>query len=154
MLVPDAVVRETAACRRDQNAYVPEGLLALVTACLRAHRAQDWDRLRELVHPDARVGVFAVGGKPVEVETAISAMEAAHADVSYSADVTSMRVLDEYAVILEGAVAFRSPEGRFVREPHAWLYVFVDGLLYRSEMFDSSNAAQAAYRKHGLDLGV
>ena len=57
-------------------------------------------------------------------------------------------------LILEGAVAFRSPEGRFVREPHAWLYVFVDGLLYRSEMFDSSNAAQAAYRKHGLGLGV
>jgi hypothetical protein len=145
---------QTDASDHPQNADVQERLLALVTACLRAHRAQDWDHLRELVHADARVGVFAAGGKPVDVEAAIEAMRTAHSDVSYSADITSMRVLDEHAVILEGAVGFRSREGRFVQESHAWLYVFVDGLLYRSEMFATPVEAQAAYREHGIDLGV
>jgi hypothetical protein len=128
-------------------------LLTLVTDLLRAHRGQDWDRLRELVHPDAKVGVFAAGGAPVDVETAIAAMQAAHEDTSYSADVKSLRALDEHAVILEGGVS-RRREGRLTTEPHAWLYVFVDGRLYRSEMFDDARDAQAAYLERGLDLGV
>jgi hypothetical protein len=135
-----------------ENEGVP--LLSLVTECLRAHRAEDWGHLRELLHPDARIGVFAAGGKPVEVERAIEAMRAAHSDVFYSADVTSMRGLDDHAVILEGAVSYRSDEGHYASEPHAWLYVFVDGRLYRSEMFDSAAEAHAAYREHGLELGV
>jgi hypothetical protein len=126
----------------------------LVTRCLQAHRAQDWDGLRELLHPDARIGVFAAGGKPLDVERAIGAMQSAHSDVTYHADVKTARGLDGYAVILEGAVSYTSAEGQHRREPHAWLYVFVDGLLYRSEMFDSPAEAQAAYRHHGLDLGV
>jgi hypothetical protein len=131
--------------------YVP--LLSLVTECLKAHREGDWDRLRELLHSDARIGVFAAGGKPVEVETAISAMRSADAQIFYKADVKATRALDDHAVVLEGAVD-HALDGERVVEPHAWLYVFVDGLLYRSEMFDSAEEAVTAYRERGRDLGV
>lgn len=131
---------------------VPQRLLIQVTDLLRAHRAQDWERLRELVHREALIGVFAAGGTPVDVETAISAMSEVHTDTSYRADVTSLRALDDHAVILEGAVTYRRG-GRFVSEPHAWLYVFVDGLLHRSQMFASAQEAQASYLARGLDLG-
>jgi hypothetical protein len=45
-------------------------------------------------------------------------------------------------------------DGERVVEPHVWLYVFVDGLLYRSEMFDSAEEAVTAYRERGRDLRV
>jgi hypothetical protein len=128
-------------------------LLTLVNECLKAHREGDWDRLREFLHSDARIGVFAAGGKPVEVETAIRAMRSAHAQFLYKADVKALRALDDHAVVLEGAVD-HARDGERVVEPHVWLYVFVDGLLYRSEMFDSAEEAVTAYRERGRDLGV
>lgn len=133
---------------------MPERLPLLVTECLSAHRAQDWDRLRRLVHPQARIGVFATGGHAVDVERAIDAMRTAHEDVSYSAEVQSMVGLDAHAVVLEGGVGHRAADGRYVYERHAWLYVFVDDLLYRSAMFGSADEAKAAYRERGIDLGV
>lgn len=126
-------------------------LLILVTQLLGAHRRKDWDGLRKLIHPDAKIGVFAAGGKPVDVETAIAAMQTVHEDVSYRADVNATRVIDDHAVILQGAVE-RRREGRFVGESHAWLYVFIDGLLHRSEMFGSEQEAWRAYAERGIDL--
>ncbi len=131
---------------------MPQRLLNLVTQLLGAHRTKDWDGLRELIDPNAKIGVYAAGGRPVDVETAIAAMRAIHDDVSYRADVNAARVLDDHAVILHGAVDHRR-NGRFVRESHVWLYVFVDGLLHRSEMFDSERLARLAYDEHGVDLG-
>lgn len=78
-------------------------------------------------------------------------MRAVHDDVSYRADVNATRALDDHAVILRGAVEQRR-DGRFVHESHAWLYVFRDGLLYRSQMFDSEQEARQAYAERGLDL--
>ena len=40
-------------------------------------RAEDWKRLRELFHPEARIGVFAGGGARSQVfETEATALEA------------------------------------------------------------------------------
>ena len=127
-------------------------LLILVTQLIGAHRRKDWDGLRRLIAPDAKIGVFAAGGKPVDVETAIAAMRSVHEDVSYRADISAALVIDGHAVILHGSVE-RSHEGRFVREPYVWLYVFVDGLLHRSEMFGSEREARRAYAERGIDLG-
>lgn len=127
-------------------------LLILVTQLVGAHRRKDWDGLRTHIRPDAKIGVFAAGGKPVDVETAIAAMRSLHEDVSYRADISAAQVMDDHAVLLQGAVE-RRHEGRFVRESHVWLYVFVDGLLHRSEMFDSEQEARRAYAERGIDLG-
>ncbi len=126
----------------------------VISRCLQAHRAKDWQQLRTLLHPDARIGVFASGGKPADPEDAIAAMAAAHEDTSYHADVGSVRVLDEHAVLLTGRVEFRSEEGRWIRAKRVWLYVVVDDLLFRSQVFESETEAQGAYSRLGIDLGV
>ena len=129
--------------------------LNVVTQLLAAHRAQDWDRLRTLLHPRARIGVFAAGGAPADAEEAIAAMQSAHADVSYSADVSSAHEIDTNVVVLLGAVRHREANGsRYLESPHAWLYVIEDGLLYRSQMFASEREAREAYAAHGRALGV
>jgi hypothetical protein len=127
----------------------------VVQACLAAHRALDWDRLRELFHPEGRIGVFSGGGRPGDPEQAIADMERSHAeDVAYEADVSELRQLDEHAVLLQGRVRYTAESGGFADVERFWLYVVVDGRLYRSAVFRSANAAIAEYEAHGLTLGV
>jgi len=122
--------------------------------CLEAHRAQDWDELRRLFHPRAKIGVFAGGGLPSDPEKALADMKAAHSDVLYQADVQTARELDEHAVVLKGRVRYRLDAGGFIDAERSWLYVVVDGRLYRSQMFRTSTEAELAYTTYGLDLGV
>jgi len=122
--------------------------------CLEAHREQDWDELRRLFHPRAKIGVFAGGGLPSDPEQALGDMKAAHSDVLYQADVQTARELDEHAVVLKGRVRYRLDAGGFIDAERSWLYVVVDGRLYRSQMFRTSTEAELAYTTYGLDLGV
>jgi uncharacterized protein DUF4440 len=131
--------------------YVPS---RIVSQCLQAHRTKDWEQLRTLLHPDAQIGVFTAGGKPADPDAAIAAMEAAHEDVSYHADVQSIRILDEHAVLLTGRVEYRSAEGKWVKADRVWLYVVLDDLLYRSQVFESERQAQETYVRLGSSLGV
>ena len=128
--------------------------LRVVTECLRAHRGQDWQQLREFLHPEARIGVFAGGGTPGNPEDAIAAMAAAHESLVYHADIKSVRVLDEHAVVLHGYVQHRSEHGRIVTAQKVWLYVVVDDKLFRSEVFETEAAALEAYRSLGITLGT
>ena len=128
--------------------------LRVVNECLQAHRSQDWKRLRELLHPDARIGVFAAGGKPVDPEVAIAAMQTAHQELTYFANVESARVLDNHAVLLSGHVQYTSEAGSVVRDRRVWLYVLLDNFLYRSQVFETEDDAFDTYERLGLTLGV
>ena len=130
---------------------VPFGV---VTECLNAHRAKDWQRLRELFHPEARIGVFAGGGAPRDPDDAIAAMEKAHETLVYQADIGSVRVLDDHAVVLKGYVQYRAKDERIIKTDKVWLYVVVDDKLFRSQVFETEAAALEAYRRLGIDLGV
>jgi ketosteroid isomerase-like protein len=121
---------------------------------LRAHRAQDWEGLGELFHPDARIGVFAAGGEPGDPEDAITAMREAHQDLGYYAEIESARGLDDHAIVLKGYVQHASASGRPLRAERVWLYVVVDGKLFRSQVFEDEGLALETYRRHGLELGV
>jgi len=81
-------------------------------------------------------------------------MTAAHANALYHADVQNARELDEYAVLLKGSVRYPAEDGGFNHVQRSWLYVVVDGLLFRSQMFPTSDEAKAAYAAHGRNLGV
>ena len=126
----------------------------VVTECLNAHRAKDWQRLRELFHPEARIGVFAGGGAPRDPDDAIAAMETAHETLVYQADIDSVRVLDDHAVVLKGYVQYRAKDERIIKTDKVWLYVVVDDKLFRSQVFETEAAALEAYRRLGIDLGV
>ena len=122
-------------------------------ACLDAHRAQDWDRLRKLLHPRARIGTFVGGGRPEDPEQAISRLQEAHEDVVYHAEVTRMVELDDRAVLLDGHVRARRDQG-WAQVERCWLYVIREGLLYRSAVHVSRHHARVEYETRGETLGV
>jgi hypothetical protein len=125
-----------------------------VHACLQAHRTQNWDRLRELFHPGARIATFAGGGMPGHPEKAISDLREAHKDLAYAADVDNIYEIDDFAAVLRGHVRHHDVDGEVVVADRAWLYVTLDGLLYRSQLFMSTQEAREAYDDLGLTLGV
>lgn len=127
---------------------------AVARSCLDAHRAQDWERLRTLFHPNARIGIFASGGRPQEPETAIRLLREAHSDLVYHADASNLLELDEQAVLLRGSVRYRSSQGGWIVAERSWLYVVRDGLLYRSAMYGSHLEARREYQALGATLGV
>ena len=122
-------------------------------ACLAAHRAQDWEKLRTLFHPCARIGTFAGGGRPEEPEQALARLQEAHKDHIYEAKVEEMAELDGQAVVLDGGVRFREKNG-WAQIERSWLYVVREGLLYRSAMYRSSDEARNEYAALGPGLGI
>ena len=122
-------------------------------ACLAAHRAQDWEKLRSLFHPSARIGTFAGGGRPEEPEQALARLQEAHKDHIYEAKVEAMIELDDQAVLLDGGVRFRETDG-WAQSERSWLYVVREGLLYRSAMYRSSDEARNEYEALGPRLGI
>jgi hypothetical protein len=121
--------------------------------CLGAHRAQNWALLRTLLHPHARIGTFAGGGRPEDPETAIARLRKAHADFLYQAEVANLTELDSQAVVLEGRVQYRKDRG-WADSERTWLYVVRHELLYRSAVYRSSDLARAEYETLGPTLGV
>ena len=81
-------------------------------------------------------------------------MATAHETLVYQADIKSVRVLDDHAVVLTGYVQYRAETERITRADKAWLYVVVDDRLFRSQVFETEAAAVGAYRRLGIDLGV
>jgi hypothetical protein len=122
-------------------------------ACLAAHRAQDWEKLRTLLHPNARIGTFTGGGRPQAPEEAIARLREAHEDHVYQARVSDMEELDDHAVVLEGGVRFRDGGG-WAQVERSWLYVVREGLLYRSAVYRTSDDARNEYEIRGPTLGV
>jgi hypothetical protein len=122
-------------------------------ACLAAHRAQDWEKLRRLFHPSARIGTFAGGGRPEKPEQALARLQGAHNDHIYEAKVEDMVELDDQAVLLDGGVRFRETNG-WAQVERSWLYVVREGLLYRSAMYRSSDQARNEYETRGPSLGI
>jgi hypothetical protein len=128
--------------------------LAVVNACLKAHRATDWDGLRALFHPEARIGVFAGGGEPGDPEQAIADMQRVHQDVVYQASVSTIQQLDEEAMLLRGRVRYVTDSGGISDVERYWLYVIRDERLFRSAVFKTAEAAVDAYTHHGPTLGA
>jgi hypothetical protein len=127
---------------------------AVARLCLDAHREQDWEKLRTLFHPKARIGTFAGGGRPEDPEAAIRRLQEAHGDLVYHADVGSLVELDDTAVLLTGNVRYRSSQGGWGLVERTWLYVVREGLLYRSAMYESQHEALGEYERLGTTLGV
>lgn len=81
-------------------------------------------------------------------------MQAAHEDITYFANISSTRALDDHAVLLTGHVLHRSERGGPLKAERVWLYVVVENQLYRSQVFQTEVEAQEVYRRLGISLGV
>jgi len=123
-------------------------------ACLDAHGAENWPKLRTLLHPDALIATFAGGGRPENPERALARLRDAHRDFVYQADVAQMAELDDRAVLLRGRVRYRDARDGVIDVERWWLYVSRDGLLHRSAVYESEDEARTEYRSEGPTLGV
>ena len=119
--------------------------LDVIHALLAAHRGADWDGVRRLLHPEARIGVFSTGGRPANPEDALEAMRQAHAQTTYTAYVNEIEELDGNGFLLLGRVRYPHESGGFADVERVWVYVLRDDLLYRSAMFPSALEARQAY---------
>jgi hypothetical protein len=72
---------------------------------------------------------------------------------AYSTDEAQTEAFDGNAVVVWGIVSRRDDLGTDYTQS-AWLLTFRDGLVWRSRTYASIDAARAAYREHGLDLGI
>jgi hypothetical protein len=111
--------------------------------------ARDWEQVRALCHPDARLVLRVSDARALPVDEALDRLRAdAKAGepepVHYYVD-----MLDEQAVVALGSITRDGTQKHL-----CWLVTFVDGLVYRQALFSSLSGAQAAYAELGLDLGT
>jgi len=130
----------------DRAPAPPSTLLENVRAAADAH---DWERLRSLCHPDARLVLRFSGGRALSVDDALDVLrleaEAGAPEPMHS----YVDTIDERAAIAAGTVV-RETSARYL----CWLLTFVDGLLYRQALFGSIGEARSAYAELGVDLGM
>jgi hypothetical protein len=81
-------------------------------------------------------------------------MQSVHEDVVYQASVSTIRQLDEQAMLLRGRVRYLTDSGGISDVERYWLYVIRGGRLYRSAVFKTAADAIDAYARRGPTLGV
>ena len=116
-------------------------------ACLDAHTAENWPKLRTLLHPDALIATFAGGGRPENPERALTRLRDVHRDFVYHADVAQMVELDDQAILSVVACS---------TEMHATAWSMSSAGGCTSSVTDSSTAAPCTNRtmKHEPNTGV
>ena len=117
-------------------------------------RAGDWDGLRALYHPDARLVTVTGGPEPLPVDGLISELQRAADDTWYSVKSTKAEVVDEHAVLFVGRMRRSVAGGGFEDAGHVWLITVQDGLIYRQGVYGTPEEATAAYRELGVTLGM
>jgi hypothetical protein len=125
------------------------GLLAAVSG---AFESGDWERLRTLYDDGARITSVAGGDRILSPDELVELLPAVGVE-AYSLDEAQTEALDESAVVVWGLVRRRDDVGTSYTQS-AWLLTFRDGLVWRSRSYASIDAARAAYREQGLDLGI
>lgn len=123
-------------------------------AVVAALHARDWDALEALFHPQALLHTQAGGDRPLSGRETLRALQRALRDGLYEPRVHQYVALDAQAVALRGTARYRRPEGGFADSSRCWLYVFRDGLLFRSRMFSDAKDAHESYARLGPDLGL
>lgn len=146
--------RAALGVERVEGASVDTSACGLVRRLWSAFEARDWDRLRSLYHPDARLSAVASNRTPLTREQFVEALRAAAGDELYSAAWYGCQAVGEECAIVSGSVRSRLPDGGFSVSTLYWLMTFRDGLLYRSAVCPSFAEAESTYRAAGVTLGL
>lgn len=117
-------------------------------------KAGDWDALRALYHPDARVVTVTGGPEPLCADALIAELRRASEDTWYSVKTTKAVVVDEHAVIFVGRMRRSVPGGGFEDAGHVWMITVRDDLIYRQRVYGTADEAFASYRELGVALGI
>jgi ketosteroid isomerase-like protein len=129
------------------------GVAAKLAHVYRA-KAGDWDALRALYHPDARLVTVTGGPEALPLDGLIAELRRASEDTWYSVKTTQSVVVDEHAVIFVGRMRRSVPGGGFEDAGHVWMLTVRDGLIYRQGVYGTADEASAAYQELGVSLGM
>jgi hypothetical protein len=113
--------------------------------------AREWELLRSLCHPDARLVLRMTEGKALTVDEAIAVLREDADAGAYEPTHYYIGDLDAQAAIAVGTVM--GPNDQTAKHL-CWLLTFVDGLLYRQALCATADEAEQLYREHGLELGI
>ena len=126
----------------------------VVEQLYRVFSARDWRAMRELYHPSALIFTVTGGPAPLAANEIVAELERAASEVMYSVHGEPPVALDEHAVIIVGRMRRGMPRGGFEDAGHVWLLTVRDELIYRQGVYRSTEEAAAAYRQHGVSLGM
>ena len=127
--------------------------LELIQAVDAAFTEGDWATLRSLYHDDARLNTIAAHERVVGPDELIEIF-AGLEHTSYQVGDTTTEAIDDHAVIVSAHLRYPDEDGGVVYAPKSWVLTFKDDLLYRSRAYPSPDRARAAYRRHGVELGM
>jgi ketosteroid isomerase-like protein len=115
---------------------------------------RDWDSLRDLFHPDARIELAATGPRIFSPDEAVAEFEHGSENPAFAAIPAETAPINDEAVIVRGSLRTSDARGGHALSQHAWLYIERDGLLYRMRAFESEARARTAYVDDGPTLGL
>ena len=114
---------------------------------------RDWEGLRSLCHPEARVVLPISDGMALSTGELIPALRSVTEESKYAAHLYYTEEIDGNAACAVGSFHLFSA-ATTEATPACWLVTFVDGLLYREALFDSIADARRAYANLGIELGI
>jgi hypothetical protein len=127
----------------------------LADLCEHAVHDRDWDGLRALFHPNARIQLVITKNVAVSTDQAIETLQREVTESEFERWPSPAEALDDPgAALVTGSVRFRSDSGTWSHESRAWVYVAKDDLIYRWTYAQNSEAAKRAYAESGPGLGI
>jgi hypothetical protein len=118
-----------------------EGPAALGQRLWAALHAEDWDRVRSLIHPDAELAGLLRRGGPLSAADAVELWRNAAGEEPWSRRPVGWVELNDNAVMLTGALASHGDHD----DTEVLVLVFRDGLLWSSSSYSSWEQALARH---------
>lgn len=143
-----------ASALSPESDTTPEGIVARLDA---AWRRRDWRAIQGLYHPDALSRSSISGGAFDTPDVVVAAVRKALGDsVVLDAQVHSIEPVDPDAALAVGRLRMANEDGGggWGDNARCWLVTVKDGLVFRTSVYDTPEAALAEYRELGASLGV
>jgi anti-anti-sigma factor len=136
----------------DSEVYPAASTLA--ARMMDAFNRRDWELLQTLYHPEALLPTVAGNGQPLTPRQLLAVVKPTTVDGVYQYAIHRFLDLDPRVCVGSGRVRHRlTPNGLADHSQH-WLYVFKDGLLWRSGLYTTLSKAKQAFADQGYDLGL
>jgi anti-anti-sigma factor len=136
----------------DNGSFPRASTLAL--RLMEAFDARDWELLQTLYHPGAQLPTIAGDRQPLTPRQLLAVLRPATIDGVYQYEVDGFVDLDPRVCVGSGRVRHRLPPNGIADHTQHWLYVFKDGLLWRSGLFSTLQRAKQAFADQGYTLGL
>jgi hypothetical protein len=130
------------------RARAEEMLRTLYEHAIRVMGGQPASSVRQLIHPEAEMRLFASFRKPVRGRTAaVRALEAGLGAAVFKASISHIEWLDDVTSLTFGHARYALEQGGSTEGNVCWLAQFRDGLIWQVEAFETEEEARRSYEQ-------